>query len=459
MFSRRNLILALIAIAALTAGGLYVWQQQQAAAAAAVEIRQETVARGTIVSTVSATGPLAAEAEVNLFFEVAAPVPVAEVAIALGDVVQAGDVLARLDTTDQTLAVRQAEQSLRSAELALAQLTAAPRPEDVAVAEANLRLARAQVYQASRGSTPEQVEIARLNLVVAQRQLDQLNQRMDDLVEQDRFAEKQALEGQQDQLIQAAKVAQLRYEQAQRAGGSGGSALSAVEQAEIALERLQRGPDPDDVRIAQLQVEQAQAALEQARNRLQDAEIVAPFDGVAASVNVRAGEAAAGALPAVVLVDVSRFHIDVAVDEVDISRVAPGQAVTVTVDALPNDVFVGAVDRIAPQSTVNAGVVSYLVRVRVQDEDVRLRAGLTATAEIVVEVAREVALAPNWAIRRDRTTGQAFASVLRDGAIVEVPVRLGLRNETFSEVVDGLSVGDVVAVSTARATFSFFGGQ
>jgi multidrug efflux pump subunit AcrA (membrane-fusion protein) len=180
---------------------------------------------------------------------------------------------------------------------------------------------------------------------------------------------------------------------------------------------------------------------------------------VVAAVNIRAGEIAAAAFPAIVLVDVRQYHLDVSVDEVDVARVAAGQPVTITLDALPNDLFTGLVDRIAPQSTVNAGVVSYPVRVLLQSEDERLRSGLTATAEIVVQEATDVILAPNWAIRRDRDTGQAFASLLRNGAITEVPVELGLRNDTFSQILSGLSEGDVVAIETTREQVNLFAGE
>ena len=455
MRSARNIIIAVVILAGLGAGGWFVWQQQQRQAAAQVEIRQASVERGTILSVVSATGPLAAESQVA-----AGLVPVTRVNVTLGDVVQAGDVLAELDQTDLAATVRQAEQSLRAAELTLAQLTAPPRPEDLAVAEANLRLARAQVFQASQGTSQQQVEIARLNQVLAQQSLDQLNQRMEDLVELGRYSEKQALEGQQKQLIENARVAEQRYLQAKEPASPGraGSALASVEQAEAALEQLKRGPRAEDRRIAELQVEQAQAGLEQARNNLRDAQLIAPFTGVVAAVNIRAGEPAAGALPAIILVDTSLFHVDVAVDEVDIARIAPGQAVTVTLDALPNEAFRGVVDRIAPQASVTAGVVSYPVRVVLQSDDPRLRSGMTATAEIIVQEVRDVILAPNWAIRRDRTTGQAFASVLRAGQVQEVPVKLGLRNDAFSEVTEGLAVGDTLAIQVERQPLSIFGG-
>lgn len=459
--NRTTLVIGAVLVVALGVGGYTLWQQQQAAQQAAqTQIRQETVGRGTILGAVSATGPLVANAQVNLFFGAGTGSPVMTVTVTLGDRVKKGDLLAELDTRDLRLAVQQAEQSLASAKLALEQLTAPPREVDLAVAEVGLRLARAQVFQASQGTPQTSVEQARLNLVLTQNQLNQLYDRMQRLEDNGRFAEKQALEGQATQLVDQARTAELRYQQALAAPSPGraGSALAGVEQAQVALDRLKNGPKPEDVQIAQLQVSQAEAALQLARNNLEQAQLRASLDGVVVNVNVRAGEVLGGAQPAVVLADTSRYYIDVLVDEVDIARITVGQPVTVTLDALPNDVFAGTVERVAPQSTLNAGVVSFSVRVALQNNNPLLRGGMTATAEIIVERAENVVLAPNWAIRRDRTTGQNLVSVLRDGALVEVEVQLGLRGEAYSEVRSGLNAGDVVAVSTVREAFSLFGG-
>jgi HlyD family secretion protein len=163
-------------------------------------------------------------------------------------------------------------------------------------------------------------------------------------------------------------------------------------------------------------------------------------------------------LPALALVDLSRFFLDVQVDEVDVAIVAAGQAVSVTLDALPDLVLPATVERIAPAAQVNAGVVSYPVRLSLAGAAETLRAGMTATAAIVVAEARGVVLVPNWAVRRDRDTGQAFVGLLRAGAIADVPVVLGLRDEEYSEVLDGLAAGDIVAVSDQREQlFSLFG--
>jgi HlyD family secretion protein len=336
----------------------------------------------------------------------------------------------------------------------------------VAVAEANLRVARNQLYAASLGTTAEAVEIARLNLVLSQNLLDQTHARMDHLEAQGRWAEKNALTGQEKRQVEEARIADLRYHAAQEPPPNGpiAAAQTAVKQAEAALDRLIRGPIAEDVQIAELRVRQAEAALEIAQLNLDDARIIAPFDGAVAAVNVRAGEPAPAVLPAIVLVDSGQHMLDVSVDEVDVARVAAGQAVSVTLDALPDQVFGGIVEKIAPAATVNAGVVTYDVRVLLAPEGVaggqsRLRSGMTATAAIVVDEVHDVVLVPNWAIRRDRETGQAFVGLLRASDIQDVPVELGLRDEEFSEIRHGVEVGEVVAVSTARTDFSLFGGE
>ena len=86
-------------------------------------------------------------------------------------------------------------------------------------------------------------------------------------------------------------------------------------------------------------------------------------------VNITRGGSSSGPRGAVMLVDTSRFHIDVSVDEIDIAKLKVGQAVTVSADALPDAPITGKIDRIAPVATNQAGVVSYQVRVKVDSTD------------------------------------------------------------------------------------------
>jgi len=155
---------------------------------------------------------------------------------------------------------------------------------------------------------------------------------------------------------------------------------------------------------------------------------------------------------------VTTFHLDVTVDEVDVAQLTSGQAVSITVDALPGALLRGHVERIAPTAMTVGGLVSYSVRLALDDGAADLRAGMSATAEIVVAEAHTVVLVPNWAIRRDRRTGQAYASLQQGEALVEVPITTGLRGEAYTEVVSGVAAGDVAAVTTARDTLDILGG-
>src|SRR5574341_892305 len=277
---RRSLILVGIVVLLSVGAGFYFWQARLAAKQAAqAALQQEVVKRGAIASTVSATGFLAPDNQVNLYFSTASALPVEEVNVVLGQKVRRGDILARLNSQDLELSVTQAKLALQAARLALAQLQAPPRPEDVALAEANVRVAQAQVYAASQGNRPQAVEIARLNLLMAQNTLDRTHKQMDILVEEGGdlgwLAKNAFLQSQADQQVLAAKTADEQYHAAQEPPGfaNAASALAAVEQAQVALDRLKSGPLLEDLKIAQLQVDQAQAALEVAQHNLATAQI------------------------------------------------------------------------------------------------------------------------------------------------------------------------------------------
>ncbi len=100
-------------------------------------------------------------------------------------------------------------------------------------------------------------------------------------------------------------------------------------------------------------------------------------------------------------------------------------------------------------------MVSYQVRVDLSSGDPRVRAGMTANATIVTERRENVLVVPNWAVRIDRQTGQAYVPVQRPQGVVETEVTLGLRNENVSEVLSGVNEGDVLVLVSDRQ--SLFG--
>ena len=139
-----------------------------------------------------------------------------------------------------------------------------------------------------------------------------------------------------------------------------------------------------------------------------------------------------------------------------------GQPVSITLDALPDAPVGGVVSEIAPTSTSTSGVVTYLVTINIDNAAaVQLRPGMSASAAITVDELDGVLVVPNWAVRLNRETGEAFVLIRRaDGTIEEVVVETGLRNEQFSEVLSGLSAGDVVVLTNEREGLGgFFGAS
>lgn len=449
-------------------GGYYIYQQIQAEQArqqSLAALRTEVVGRGDIVSIVSATGAVLPEQQVNLFFQL--PGVVAQVSVASGDKVKAGQVLAQLADADLRLALQQATDSLTVAELNRQKLVAGPTASDVAIARANLRAANATAYDLSKGLPQQEIDIAQLQydsqLAVYQGVSDQYNGALQFAKDYPQFALPQetldSLKANVESAFYAAEIARLQLAQVKDSADKGALsvAYAQIVQAQAVLSQTLASPADLQIALADLAVAQAQTAVELAELRVSRAKLTAPFDGTIAVVNVKAGETA-GQAPAMVLIDTSQFHLDVTVDEVDVAQLGVGQGVSITVDALPGVPLTGKVDRLAPTALGLSGIVNYTVRLVLDSTASPLRAGMSATAAITVAEARDVVLVPNWAIRRDRRTGQAYASLKVGEVLQEVEIATGLRGENYTEILDGVKVGDVAAISTEREQLDIFGG-
>ncbi len=503
----RRLLLLLVLLAVL-GGGFWFVRSQQAAQTSEMNfdiIRRATIGRDRIQATVNATGTIEPEAQVTLTFGAGGTVQ--SVMIVRGQLVQAGEVLATLDTAELALAVQQAQDALEIQRLTRAQrLNSAPSPAtlasaqadidaaaaSLAVARANLagaeaaRLqAQAQKAQLLAGPTAAELASAEAEIAARTAELEVIQDSYDRIIqagiagvpeEQTRFqlfASQQALAAAEARLetlragprradIQAADAAIASADaNVLAAEGNIASAEAGRARAQAAYERLLEPPTADEIAILEAQIQSAATNLALAELRLKQAQIIAPIAGRVASVAVHAGELASPGTPVITLLDEKAFHIDVNVDEIDIDQVETGQHVAISLDALPNLTVDGVISEIAPTAALaGGGVVSYLVTINIVDAGgAELRPGMSANAAIVVEEIDDVLIVPNWAVRLDRETGQAFVNrLLPDGRVEEIAVETGLRNEQVSQVVAGLNAGDEVVITSERETFSFFGG-
>jgi HlyD family secretion protein len=410
-----------------------------------------TVQRGDIASTVSATGKVLPERDAVLSFQLSGTI--AQIPVDLGEQVQAGQLLAQLDTTDLDLALRQAEISLRQAQSQMRQLDEGPGASDVAAAEASLAGAQAAYQQLLKGTDEDELAAARASVEQARVALEQAQQAYDKIKD----VPAAGMLPQSQQLQQATinyETAQAQYRVTARGANQAqiAQAQAQIAQAQASLDNLKKGATAEQKEVAQAAVDQAQVGLEQAQRHLANARITAPWPGVLTAVNVVEGTLAQGGAPAFQLADLTRFHIDVSVDEVDIANLAEGQPVVVEVDALPDQKLTGEVARIAPiaESTATTGT-TYNVRIGIDPTDLPLRAGMSATATITSSARHDVLLVPNRAVQRDRETGRTFVERLVQGVPQQVEIRLGLRDEQQSEVRAGLEEGDQLAIRTVSS--------
>ncbi|MEW5756765.1 MAG: efflux RND transporter periplasmic adaptor subunit [Pseudomonadota bacterium] len=158
-----------------------------------------------------------------------------------------------------------------------------------------------------------------------------------------------------------------------------------------------------DAASARAQVSQTKATLNAEQSRLSKAVIRSPIDGIVLKRAIEPGQTVAASLQAPVLFTLAeslgQMELRVAVDEADIGQVRAGQKATFTVDAYGERSFPASINqvRLAPQNA--AGVVSYETILAVDNQDLSLRPGMTATARIVVDEIRDALLLPNAALR------------------------------------------------------------
>ena len=410
--------------------------------------RTATLAKGALIATVNATGNIQPEAEVRLSFQ--GNGKITAVNVTRGDAVKKGDVIAQLDTTELEAALAQAQAALMIATANVSRTLQTPREADITAAQAALNAANASYAKLRAGADSADIraaETAVSNADIALRQA----QTADDMSYQ--FNPQNYPSSPTILQLQTARnnyeAAKLQYDKVVRGADKAQLALAfqQVQDAKARLERAQQTARPYEIEQVNAERTRAELQIKVAQRRLDQATLIAPQDGIISAVNIKAGEqtGATPGQPPIVMVDTSILHIDITVDEIDVSRVRVGQEVQVTLDALSGVEVKGKVDRVASTSALVSGVVSYLVRVVIEPTDAPLRAGMTANAAVVLDKREGVLLAPNWAIRRDRKTNQSFLTLRVDEKTTqEVEVKLGLRNDNFSEILSGVSEGQVV---------------
>lgn len=294
-------------------------------------------------------------------------------------------------------------------------------------------------------------------------------------------AEARVLQAQASVAQARSNLARLR--EVARLSGGKVPAKFELDTAEANLARAEA-----DEAAARAAVSEARAVLSADETNLIKAQIRSPIDGVVLARKVEPGQTVAASFQAPLLFtlaeDLSQMELQVDVDEADVGQVKPGQRATFTVDAYPGRVYPAQIERVGYGSQVKEGVVSYLTVLTVDNADLTLRPGMTATAAIVTAERENVLLVPNAALRfsppangaapKTKDSGGIVKSllprpprqparkakpaaprgeqrvwVLRAGEPVAVPVTTGASDGRYTEVVSGELTTDMEVITEA----------
>ena len=188
--------------------------------------------------------------------------------------------------------------------------------------------------------------------------------------------------------------------------------------------------------------------------------ITSPISGTIIEKNAKAGDALSAGSDLCTIFDLSYLEMTLNVDELQVSSLSVGQSVQVTADAVPDKTYTGVVTRVSMKGTSNGGTTTYPVKVRIDETD-GLRPGMNANAEIVVAQAKNTLTVPNAAIVRggyvlvtqdSPSAVNADPGMIAPDGYVYVPVKTGVSDDNYTQIVSGLTGNDTVAYDSAAAS-------
>lgn len=456
-------VVLLVIIAATIAGYFYYTRTM-----IPVEVTEEpalqttTVRKGDIVITAVGSGNLMSSAEIDLGFRTGGTL--VELAVAVGDKTEPGQMLARLDDAAVQIQVAQAELNLEQAQ---AKLETARRTatQTLEIAQANLESAQAAYDAIILGSqhTGDRLTSARVNLEQAIEQLavaqaayeTAWNPERDwelsvknraTVLENERASTIRNVEKAKDDL----EIARANYNLAVLNLGDDGATQSAQAKLLAAQQSLDAVISGADVQSAEWAVQQAELALASATLALENLTLSTQATATVVGVSAHVGEAV-GTNPVITLVDLEALQVRFYLEEGDMGKIAVGNKVTVVFDALPNEEFSGQITRIDPALVKVDGTSALQVWATLDmTGDQVLPVGLTAEVEIIAGEAYKTLLVPVQALRELAPGQFAVFVVTESGDLKLRPVEVGLRDFANAQILSGLEQGEVISTGTGE---------
>lgn len=362
---------------------------------ARVPVRADRAVRSTISNTISTNGKI----EPVGGFEAHAPAPatVKRVAVQQGQTVKRGQLLLQLDDAEARAQAARALAQMRSAE--------------------------ADLHAVQQGGTHEEVLTTGSQLVKAQGELDAARRNLDAM----------------KRLQQNGAASAAEVEAAQNQFNAAQAQVTLLEQKQS--EKRYSRPEVEKV---QAQLEQARAAYAAAEDLLHHSDVVSPEDGLVYNLPVRQGVFVNTGDLLVQVADLSTVQVRAFVDEPDLGRLAKGEKVSISWDALPNRSWQGTVTQIPTTVTTRGTRTVGEVTCEIQNPDLKLIPNVNVNVAITTARHDNVVTVPREAVHQ--SDGERFVYVIRDNQLQKRDVQTGISDLTRIEVTQGLQDNAEIAL-------------
>lgn len=361
---------------------------------------------GDVAKSVMATGKFRAVNSINVGSQVSGQIT--KLAVGVGDVVQAGDLIAQIDETTQNNNVLNAQANLSQSKASLqsSEGNVATRQGDILSAEANLAVREAELQKASTHF--------------------------------DRLAP----------LLEINAISKKEYDDAKSALVV---AQANVQSAQVSLDNARRALSNANLEIIgqKASIQKSQTDLATAQTNLNRTTIKAPIDGTVVAVVAEQGttvNANQSAPTIVTLADLSRMKINAQISEADVIHIKAGMNAKFSIIGNPEQKFDAVLTGVEPApETVSGstGAVYYVGYLDVDNADGKFLIDMTAQVSIVIDEAKGVLTIPSSALSDEK--GKTVVKILDEqGKAKTVPVEVGLNNRITAEIKSGLKVGDKI---------------
>ncbi len=369
----KKIVIIIIVLIIIGAGGyfFFIKGKKVESSMEGEQERTTTVQRGDLVLTVSTTGRVVSNLDVDIKSKASGEI--VSLPFDVSDEVKTGELLVELDPVDEQRSVTQKETSLEAAKARLAD-----SKESLKISEINLEIERKTVEA---------------NLKSAQQKAEESEAKLKR--EEDLFSKKLISQEDLDAAVTSVKTARSQLVQAE-------AALTNIKAIERGLEQKKY-----QIKINETSVKNAEIELDLAKRRLGETKIYAPMDAVVSARNVQKGQIIAsgisnvgGGTTLLTLSDLSHVFVIASIDESDIGKLRINQEALITTDAFPSKRFKGKIVRIATKGTNQSNVVIFDVKIEVFGEGIKyLKPEMTANIEITADKKNNILVLPNEAIK------------------------------------------------------------